>query len=83
MQIFLGYLYGLFFSGLILIIWILYKATKEGILCAFGWHRPLQKHSHNFIDKVSNKTVYNAKCPCGKKFMVDSPFGYFGSKVER
>jgi len=48
-----------------------------------GWHRPLKNHHHNFIDKVSNKTVFNAECSCGKMFMVDSPFWFFGFKVEK
>lgn len=55
----------------------------NGVLCALGWHRPLRGHRHNFIDKVSGDTVYNAECPCGKKWMVDSPFSFFGCKVER
>ena len=52
-------------------------------LCKLGWHRPLVNHHHNFIDKVSGKTVYDAECPCGKKWMVDSPFGFGGFKVEK
>jgi len=52
-------------------------------LCSIGLHRPLRGHHHNFIDKVSGLTVYNATCPCGKKWMTDSPFKFFGFKVER
>lgn len=52
-------------------------------LCKFGIHRPLRGHSHNFIDRVSGKTVFNVKCPCGKEYMVDSLFGWFGTKVEK
>jgi hypothetical protein len=39
----------------------------------------MKNHHHNFIDKCSGKTVYNAECECGKKWMVDSllPFGGF------
>jgi hypothetical protein len=46
-------------------------------------HRPLRGHRHNFIDSVSGETVYDAKCSCGKEYMVDSPFGWFGTKVEK
>lgn len=53
------------------------------ILCRIGLHRPLRRHRHNFIDRVSGQTVYDAKCSCGKEFMVDSPFGWFGFKVEK
>ena len=55
----------------------------SNLLCAIGIHRPLKGHTHNFIDKVSGQTVYNAECPCGKKWMVDSPFSFGGFKVER
>ena len=57
--------------------------NSKKILCSIGIHRPLSGHSYNFIDKVSGKTVYNATCPCGKKWMVDSPFMFTGFKVER
>jgi hypothetical protein len=53
------------------------------MLCKIGIHRPLIGHSHNFIDKVSGKTVYDVKCPCGKRWMTDSPFKYFGFKCPR
>jgi len=52
-------------------------------LCKIGVHRPLKNHHHSFIDKVSGKTVYRAKCSCGGEWLVDSPFGYSGSKVNR
>lgn len=52
------------------------------LLCSIGLHRPLKNHRHNFIDKVSGSTVFNAECNCGKKWMVDSCFGFFGDKVE-
>ena len=55
----------------------------SALLCSFGWHRPLKNHEHNFIDVVSGNTVFNAECCCGKKWMVDSCFGFFGHKVER
>jgi hypothetical protein len=51
-------------------------------LCKIGIHRPLSDHHHDFIDQVSGKTVFNAVCSCGKKWMVDSLFGWFGFKVE-
>ena len=53
------------------------------LLCKLGWHRPLYNHRHNFIDKVSGKTVYNAECSCGIRYMVDSPYGFLGFKVKR
>ncbi len=55
---------------------------KPSLLCRFNIHRPLFNHHHNFIDSVSGETVFNAECSCGKKWMVDSPFGFFGDKVE-
>lgn len=51
-------------------------------LCRFGVHRPLRGHRHNFIDRVSGKTVYTAKCPCGKEHMVDSLSPWLGLRVE-
>jgi len=50
-------------------------------LCILGIHRPLSGHRLSFIDSVSGQTVYVAKCPCGKKWMVDSPFSMLGFKV--
>ena len=52
-------------------------------LCSIGIHRPLQEHHHNFIDSVSGDTVYDAVCPCGKKWMTDSRNGYLGFKAEK
>lgn len=52
------------------------------ILCRVGIHRPLFGHAHRFVDCVSGKDVYKAECPCGKKFLVDSVFGWFGDKME-
>jgi len=57
--------------------------SNNGLLCSWGWHRPLKNHKHSFIDRVSGATVFNAECGCGKKWMVDSCFGFFGDKVER
>jgi len=54
---------------------------RPPILCRLGIHRPLKDHRHNFIDVVSGKTVYNAECPCGLTWMVDSPFGWFGDRM--
>jgi len=59
------------------------ESDLGALLCSFGWHRPLKNHKHNFIDRVSGNTVFNAECSCGKKWMVDSCFGFFGDKVER
>jgi len=59
------------------------RAMLNGLLCSIGLHRPLKGHHHNFIDKVSGNTVYNATCPCGKKWMTDSASKFFGFKVER
>ena len=59
------------------------KKYKIPLLCRIGLHRPLKQHHHNFIDKVSGKTVYTAKCPCGIEWMTDSIFGWFGFKVKR
>lgn len=51
-------------------------------LCRIGIHRPLIGHSCQFIDQISHKEVFKAKCPCGKIWLVDSLFGFFGDKVE-
>jgi hypothetical protein len=54
-----------------------------GVLCRLGVHRPLSGHSHLFVDSVSGKTVFGARCPCGRRWMVDSLYGFLGFKVER
>lgn len=51
-------------------------------LCKLGIHRPLRKHSFNFIEKVTDLSIYDAECPCGKKWMTNSPLGW-GFKVEK
>lgn len=53
------------------------------ILCKIGLHRPLKDHHYNFTDRVSGQAVFNAVCPCGQQWMVDSPFGWLGFKIEK
>ena len=55
----------------------------KNILCRLNIHRPLKNHHHTFTDCVSGKTVFDAECPCGLKFMVDSQFGFCGFKVAK
>jgi len=53
------------------------------LLCKIGIHRPLSEHHYDFKDKVSGKTVYNSVCSCGKRWMVNSRWGWFGFKTEK
>ena len=53
------------------------------LLCKLGIHRPLKILNCDFIDRVSGKEVFNATCPCGKKWLTDSVFGWFGFKTKR
>lgn len=53
----------------------------SNLLCKLGWHRPLKRHIYSFTDVVSGKAVYNAECPCGLKWKVDSMAGLRGYKV--
>ena len=52
------------------------------LLCRIGIHW-MSGHTSNFIDIVSGKIVFNATCPCGKKWMVDSLFPLPTFKIER
>ncbi len=52
------------------------------LLCWLGVHRPLRGHTQSFVDCVSGNDVYDAECSCGRTWMVDSQFGFFGSKVK-
>ena len=52
------------------------------LLCYIGIHRPLSDHSRSFVDYVTGRTVYSAKCPCGKSWMVDSRLPMQGFKVK-
>ncbi len=54
----------------------------KNLLCLIGIHRPLKIMDAKFQDVVSKKMVFEAKCPCGKRFMTDSFNGWFGFKVE-
>jgi len=58
------------------------KGVTKLMFCKIGIHRPLRNHYCNFIDKISGKTVFEAECPCGKKWMTDSPGGW-GYKIEK
>jgi len=55
----------------------------KNLLCKLGIHRPLKIKDCNFVDIVSGKEVFNASCSCGKTWLTDSVFGWFGFKVER
>lgn len=51
------------------------------LLCFIGW-RWLINHEHSFVDKVSGKDVYRAKCVCGKKeWLTDSATPLFGFRI--
>lgn len=52
------------------------------ILCRLGIHRPLINREHCFVDRISGASVFRAECMCGKKWLTDSTFGWFGTKVE-
>ena len=52
-------------------------------LCRIGIHRPLKIMDAYFKDQVSGKMVFEAECPCGKKFMTDDINGWKGFKVEK
>ncbi|MFA5558892.1 MAG: hypothetical protein WDA59_05455 [Methanofastidiosum sp.] len=53
------------------------------ILCKLGIHRPLKIGHLAFVDVASGKDVRYATCPCGKKWLTDSVFGWFGYKTEK
>ena len=56
------------------------------LLCKLNIHRPLIIQNLDFIDKVSGKEVFEAKCFCGKKWLTDSIsiFGrWFGFRIQR
>lgn len=53
------------------------------LLCKLGIHRPLKVGYGLFTDIVTGNTVREATCPCGKKWMTDSVFGWFGFKTKR
>lgn len=58
------------------------KQIKNLKLCDVGIHRPLKNHRDHFVDTVSLKMVYRTECPCGRRWMVDSRYGFLGDKVE-
>jgi hypothetical protein len=51
-------------------------------LCKIGIHRPLFGHYCTFVDKISQKDVFKARCFCGRRWLTDSVFGWLGFKVE-
>ncbi len=55
----------------------------KNFLCLIGIHRPLIIEDSAFVDQLSKKMVFHARCTCGKKYMTDSFNGWFGFKVER
>ena len=53
------------------------------LLCIIGIHRPLIIEDACFIDQVTYKTVFHARCSCNKKWLTDSFNGWSGFKIER
>lgn len=52
------------------------------LLCKLGLHW-LKEHTRLFIDHVTRKEVFEAKCVvCGRIWMTDSPFPLGGFRVE-
>ncbi len=43
----------------------------KNLLCIFGIHRPLKVMDAYFKDEVTGKMVFEAVCPCGKKFVIN------------
>ncbi len=58
------------------------KKEMKNFLCLIGIHRPLKVMDAYFMDQVSRLMVFEAECPCGKKFMTDNINGWKGCKVE-
>lgn len=54
----------------------------KNLFCLIGIHRPLKVMDAYFKDVISGKMVFDAECPCGKKFMTDNINGWKGFKVE-
>ena len=50
--------------------------------CFIGIHW-LENHAHYFVDCVSGRSVYFAKCDCGRQWLVDSLVPFLGFRVER
>ena len=52
------------------------------LFCKLGLHWRMKVLDCMFIDVVSWRSVYEAVCPCGRKWMVDSRHGFPLFKVE-
>lgn len=52
------------------------------LLCRIGIHW-MGEHASLFVDIVSGETVFNAICPCGKEWIVDTLFPLPMFKIER
>ena len=59
----------------------IYKGFRRSwmtkIFCRIGLHRPLKISHCQFIDTVTHKEVFEAYCPCGKRWLTDNIFGWF------
>lgn len=53
------------------------------LFCNWGLHWRMKLGERLFTDIVSGKSVFDATCPCGKHWMVDSTHGFPTFKVER
>ncbi len=51
------------------------------LFCQLGLHWRMKLIQSLFIDVVSGQTVFEAVCPCGKHWMIDSVFGFPFFKV--
>jgi hypothetical protein len=52
------------------------------LLCRWGLHWRMKIVEAIFTDIVSGKLVYEATCPCGRSWMIDSTHGFPAFKVE-
>ncbi len=52
-------------------------------LCWIGIHRPLIIEDSTFIDKVTGKIVFHARCNCNIKWLTDNFNGWKGFRVRR
>ncbi len=52
-------------------------------LCKIGIHRPLIIEDSAFVDCISKKMVFHARCSCNKKWLTNNFNGWFGFRVQR
>lgn len=53
------------------------------LLCRLGIHWPLELIEPYFVDRASNKMIYQAKCACGRNYTTEGKYSPFRVRQDK